>query len=857
MPFTVNGCGTTYVGSRRNRTTRTGRCDLCGKEAYLRSYDTWHCICVVFVPVIPLQRFRIVDECSACRRHRRVPLAALERALAAEIEPLRARSLAGDLEAGRDIARACIRYDRYSRARDRLREVLDRHPNDPEANWLLGVAFTAMEEPAPATPFLEAAVRESRGEEKYLESLAYNLAGRREFAKAEALFRKLVARSPGHPPWLYQLAVALKAQGRAAEAADAFAALEAAEPATRQDPGVGKVSAEVKLAAGRDLTPAERVAVEAGRQGRRRRLIAAAAAGVLLAAGAIAVWISDRTVRVVVDNHADRPLAVRVDGAAWIEVPPRRYANARLPRGTHRLQASAGDLAEQFEIEADPPLLGNVFGSATFVCDPFRRGVYVDHEVVYGSTAPRPDVLHAWERWFLVPAVDDLFTEPPTFQLVEEGKSKRRAYVERAAGLPPASLAAFLLSRGRPDDAIECLETEAERGKGDPDLLAALAAVGTSADRQEAVAAWLAARRSADPSALHYHRMYQEVRKDQGQEDAVRREYDDLLAKSPGSAMAHYLRGRIEGRADGANRLYRAAIRLDPGFAWPHVALGLSLSGEGRLAEAIPEFREYRRLAGDTAEAREILWRALAEAQAWEALGREIAPRADPAAKEPDERALQIHGRLLLWRGAPAADWDRWQAAVRGRHGKSLWFAHLSLERRRWEGQAGAADPALAEIEKAGEPPAAMQLVRRGLHAAAGDWDSAERAAEAAWAGAPAGQKPVLDAAFFGIEAEWTGRADAARRWYERAAAERVGSDSRGIIRFLRGEISAAALAEGDSDRSGALRALSLVARALRTDPPAERERLLGEAERRARFDMTDLVFQIRGVLSKAAPKRP
>lgn len=69
MPYTVNGIGTSYFGSD-NLVKRWDICDLCGKECYLTSYDTTSYFVILFLPLIPLGKKRILDECSSCKRHR-------------------------------------------------------------------------------------------------------------------------------------------------------------------------------------------------------------------------------------------------------------------------------------------------------------------------------------------------------------------------------------------------------------------------------------------------------------------------------------------------------------------------------------------------------------------------------------------------------------------------------------------------------------------------------------------------------------------------------------------------------------------------------------------------------------------
>ena len=59
MPTTVNGIGTHYYG-KSNTAVRNGRCNSCGRICQLTSYDTRLWFVVVFVPLIPLGRKRVI-----------------------------------------------------------------------------------------------------------------------------------------------------------------------------------------------------------------------------------------------------------------------------------------------------------------------------------------------------------------------------------------------------------------------------------------------------------------------------------------------------------------------------------------------------------------------------------------------------------------------------------------------------------------------------------------------------------------------------------------------------------------------------------------------------------------------------
>ncbi|UCC21618.1 MAG: hypothetical protein JSW23_07310 [Planctomycetota bacterium] len=73
MPYTVNGIGTSYFGSD-NLSRRRDICEACGKESCLSSYDTTSYFVILFLPLIPLGKKRVLDECSSCTKHRVMPL---------------------------------------------------------------------------------------------------------------------------------------------------------------------------------------------------------------------------------------------------------------------------------------------------------------------------------------------------------------------------------------------------------------------------------------------------------------------------------------------------------------------------------------------------------------------------------------------------------------------------------------------------------------------------------------------------------------------------------------------------------------------------------------------------------------
>ncbi len=84
MPTTVNGVGTTYFG-KRNLEQYPGVCQWCNNATTLSDYETGYWICLIFIPVIPLGRRMILNECPVCTRHSAISLREWERVREASI----------------------------------------------------------------------------------------------------------------------------------------------------------------------------------------------------------------------------------------------------------------------------------------------------------------------------------------------------------------------------------------------------------------------------------------------------------------------------------------------------------------------------------------------------------------------------------------------------------------------------------------------------------------------------------------------------------------------------------------------------------------------------------------------------
>ncbi|MCK6529621.1 tetratricopeptide repeat protein [Myxococcota bacterium] len=146
---------------------------------------------------------------------------------------------------------------------------------------------------------------------------------------------------------------------------------------------------------------------------------------------------------------------------------------------------------------------------------------------------------------------------------------------------------------------------------------------------------------SAAPGFIPAHRMRIDLLTGDARGAEAVRLYRAKVDAEPRSAAAHYLYGVAANRPDVAEAEFRAAIELEPGFAWAWFGIGAIESARGRHEAAEKAYREAVRLDPDIPEA----WGKLAEAR----LARGDEEGAIEAFREQIRRAPDDwHGRLNL-----------------------------------------------------------------------------------------------------------------------------------------------------------------------------------------------------------------
>lgn len=616
MPYTINGIGTHYYGAK-NRSARVDVCTQCGRSATLTSYDTREWFCFVFIPVIPLGKYRILNQCSSCRRHQRMKTADFQSELEAAVAP--------------------------------LREAIRRSPRDPEPYVALVQTLTAWEMRAEAEKELEAATALFPGNVDIMLQAASMAVDRGDWQRAHPLYERAYAADSQNPTatygfgWilhqlgrheealpvlhraaaqeenrlgaLYLLGNSQKELGRWNEALATYQKLQSLEPGYAQDKTFLRLIAECKRHLGYQLTDAERRAgrswwpfgkkkkneqpvlqAHAGTVRPSLRYALVAIAGLMIVGGAFAAYDEKTSIDVWFDNSLERGVQVELDGKRF-ELPPNTPHQETVKKGPHTIVVRDGgrELERHSVTLEEQGLFDALTHDRFFVYNVAGQGVYRRSRHGYAQNeqdASYEEQLVAMERFFEQRDVDYVFQTPPDTLSIDSRSSKVvKVAFNIARDVDLATYAMMRLDEGDAATAKTAADRAAANRPCNTDTRRAqvyVASLVSGVDEASQVARrWIGDCAEDDVEA---HRMYQDINSNHHGEAGLREEYRKLVGAAPQSAKLHYLYGRVADDPAVAAAEHQEALRLDPKLIWPRVALGHVYAEEARYDDALREF---------------------------------------------------------------------------------------------------------------------------------------------------------------------------------------------------------------------------------------------------------------------------
>ena len=621
MPYTLNGVGTSYYG-RRDLSVVQGTCSACGRLTNLSSYETTECFCVVFIPLIPLRKYRILNDCASCRRHHRVPLAEFKNQLENEIAPLRraVERSPSDPDARVRLIETLMGYQMYVQAEAAAREAVNAHPRHAWINRLMGHLLAVRNDLAGATQFYRQAAAEAPRDAEIRFALGRNLLARGENAEAVRELGEAWRLAPDNSQALYLMAEALFAEKRWGEALDAYQQIGLRHPDMAKDRDLLRRMKECKEALGFPITDAERKAARRwwpfGSSRKRVRTAKpqtdfkrlAPGLGFLLLVGGIvagvtAVW-KQRHDDLWLDNSLAQPLNVTLDTESF-SLPAGPPVRKTVPPGDHSIviKDAKGQEIERYTARVPKlDLFDALMKDRFFVYNVAAARVYAREEIGYAESAENQTyrrTLVAFERFFEQDGVDFIFKAAPETIQVDSHSTVTKKTAFNVTELDANGVAVAWFGEGKVDEAVGALRralaaqpcSAMVRGN----LLQALSSSGRAKEAADEARKWIF---ECPDSGVEAHRAYQEAQLAVGKRADLLAEYKARLDAQPGSGTNHYLYARLLHDPAQSTPHYQEALRLDPGLWWGRVGLAYDLMAQERNSEAAENLEQVLRTPG-------------------------------------------------------------------------------------------------------------------------------------------------------------------------------------------------------------------------------------------------------------------
>jgi tetratricopeptide (TPR) repeat protein len=591
MPSVVNGIGTWYYG-KKNLQTYTGVCRNCGRATTLTSYDTGLYFVFFMIPLIPLGRRRIIEQCGLCRRHGVMPMsrwrlaqahgqAAIAEWRAAKDDPEKATEALGALAAFRDLPQFL----------QIAPEIESSFAGNAKMLCTLASIHLGFGRADDYERLLRAAHTVEDSEE-VREAVGDSLVRRGKPEEAEPYFCHIVEKGiPDRVDQLYRLAQEYQAQGKHDKALEVFGQCEAVNPTVLNDSTFVRLrdASAQKRGTSKPVLPTEVVRKAKASQSRRKFLKAAPVviglavlgyAGVSLIEGLRApVWLV---------NGLERMYVARVNGAMY-EVPPHNAIKIRLAEGNVKVEITDPAAVPAETVAIHSSFWMRPFTAPTFVLNPDHAAVIRDSKIFYAEgTPPAPQSSFAGGKALLTfDDIDYPFSDPPRTISAESSSSaiqKRTLAIVNKDERVPADVLLYGLAETLGKETVKHM---AQRHLLlEPERQAYLNVLQRMAKPAE-VAELLRPSLIIRPLRMSWHRAYQSAMQEAGQDQQAEQEYTQMLASEPKNTELIYLAGRASRDIDRCFSLYQQAASADPPCAYAFYSLCGYFMSNGQYHEAV------------------------------------------------------------------------------------------------------------------------------------------------------------------------------------------------------------------------------------------------------------------------------
>ena len=604
MPTTYNGIGTHYYG-KKNRTVRTATCRSCGRAATMESYDTRLWFVIIFIPIIPLGRKRVIDACPVCRRHfvanaddyeqaRQLQVSAAQDQFRREPSPVAALQVHGTL----------LGFLETEQAAQFRKSVRERFPADAELMAGLAAQLERAASYQEASELYEAAYRIQPELPEARVAIARRKMAEGHLDEARTLLDFLEAPGAGEHYALGPLDVLstyYQKQGRHEET------LAIAEHLLREVPDAGQqhkfrafvARSEKALGRSETILPAREHSVRGLFRGDRNvysnrlRWAVMGLVGLFLLGAGLAV--NNEYIRrhraIDIINACGAPVHVKVD-----DQPPQTVGDRGrivVGEGRHRIQLT-GAVDEAHDVNLKAGYLDRWLKKSAWVLIPGGEAALLEQTVYYAvNPTPSQQKLVAGRPFVALDHVDYLFEDPPHSMKVNNASTQvEKTCLRRFLG-PDLQAFEIAVQTDR-EGALTFLEHRLRRRPDDYGLLEAYVSHFDQGQKMERAESFLKSGLDRRPVAVQWHRFYQSLAEASGHDAALVAMYDAYLKADPRNSSLLYLRGRIDSDWDRQAEYLRRAIEADPRAPLPWASRASRDAAAARWSDCLSDLKAAR-----------------------------------------------------------------------------------------------------------------------------------------------------------------------------------------------------------------------------------------------------------------------
>ncbi|MBN1517108.1 hypothetical protein JXA32_11150 [Candidatus Sumerlaeota bacterium] len=627
MPSTINGIGTWYYG-KRNSSKRHGMCEHCGKEAVLESYDATLYFVFLYIPVIPLKKVKVFDECSRCRRHRVAKLEEYEAGKRRKLDDVQRtwREDPGNLDKAKNALGAFAAFRQSEGFNAFADEVIGAFPDNVELYEIIGdiqAAFKMLDE---ALVTLDRGLHHDSAHEGLRESVADVYIRKLQPDQATPYLQHILdQRDASKVNYFYRQACSYQSCGRHREALEAMERCSQLAPEIERDKGFRKIRRQSEKLFNSDkriehkwLMSQTGIALPDG--GSYTPGFARWIFPVILVFGFIiyllAAW-SAGTREIYFINGLSKPYTVEVNGVSRT-LEPHEPATMRLEEGEIPIRVTKGyQTIEDQTVSIKTPFFSRPFIKRAYVVNPDGAAALLKQQTFYvpedSNREPPNGAVHilTGDNMYALQGVQYYFQPfPESISMSEHSTAESRWRVDdlMRRGNYSAQLAyQIVMEYTSPEATQQWLMAQLQHDRDDDELIALLLnTVGV-----EEFLSIAKPRLDERPVLIDWQRAVQNVREIEGDYDTMLAEYYDALEQDPENKALLYLAARQEPDVDRSRELLlRAAAEPEP---CPHAFAALSFHHQalGEYAEAEPYARQAAERMPESAQWRDALIKAL------------------------------------------------------------------------------------------------------------------------------------------------------------------------------------------------------------------------------------------------------